>query len=196
MAFFANNAHQFADQQARISSADIYAHAITDVVGHFPVNNGTLLEVGPGTGEVLEQLAAHCREVVGIDRSQSMLEQASERAGNLPNVRLRQRDFFELPAVRKYRTVVAAMVLHHMPSPQLFFQQAYRVVKANGLLVIAELCRHEHDWVIEACGDIWLGFEARELGHWAIKAGFEPAESQFLGQKNGFQIQVHGYQPK
>lgn len=194
-AFFADNAHRFADQQALISTADVYAQAIADVVGHFPINDGTLLEIGPGTGEVLEHLAAQFRNVVGIDSSQTMLQQASERIGELPNVQLKQRDFFAMPAVRKYRAVVAAMVLHHMPSPQRFFRQAHRVIKADGLLVIAELCRHDNDWVTAACGDTWLGFEATELENWATKAGFVAVESQFLGQKNGFQIQIHGYRP-
>ena len=169
--------------------------AFAEIVGHFPINDGTLLEIGPGTGEVLEQLAVQFRKLVGIDSSQTMLQQASKRVSRLPNVQLKQRDFFALPALRKYRAVVAAMVLHHMPSPQRFFSQAHHVVKADGLLVIAELCQHDHDWVIEACGDTWLGFEAMELATWATKAGFVPVESQFLGQKNGFQIQIHGYQP-
>lgn len=195
VAFFAANAHRFADQQALISTADVYAKCIAEVVSHFPVADGTLLEIGPGTGEVLEQLASEFRELVGIDSSDTMLQQTAERVGALPNVRLRQRDFFALPTQRKYHTLVAAMVLHHMPSPQRFFRQAEQLIKPNGLLVIAELCRHDHDWVMEACGDTWLGFEAKELETWAGKAGFAPVESQFLGQKNGFQIQIHGYQP-
>jgi ubiquinone/menaquinone biosynthesis C-methylase UbiE len=195
VAFFAENAHRFADQQALISTADVYAQAIAEVMGHFAVYNGTLLEVGPGTGEVLEQLAGQFRSVIGVDNSRTMLQQASERVSMLPNVKLKQRDFFAMPAVRRYRAVVAAMVLHHMPSPQRFFHQARRVMKADGLLVVAELCRHDNDWVTAACGDTWLGFEANELQSWATKAGFTLAESQFLGQKNGFQIQIHGYQP-
>jgi ArsR family transcriptional regulator len=195
-AFFAENAHRFADQQALISTADTYANAIAEVVSHFPDRHGTLLEVGPGGGEVHEQLAGQFRSLIGIDSSQSMLQQADERTRHLSNIRLRQRDYFTLPAVRKYHTVVAAMVLHHMPSPQRFFRQAHSLVKAGGLLVIAELCRHDNDWVIEACGDTWLGFEAAELESWAGSAGFNLVESQFLGQKNGFQIQIHGYQPE
>ena len=192
-AFFAENAHRFADQQALISTADVYAKGIGEVFSHFPVHHGTLLEIGPGTGEVLEHLAAQFPELIGIDSSATMLEQASQRTLGLPNVALKQRDFFALPAQRKYKAVVAAMVLHHMPSPQRFFYQAQRVIKADGLLVVAELCRHDNDWVTEACGDTWLGFEASELESWAAKAGFVAVESQFLGQKNGFQIQIHGF---
>ncbi len=191
--FFAENAHRFADRQALISPAGAYADAITDVVEHFPHDQGTLLEVGPGTGEVLEALAPRFRDLIGIDDSSDMLRQAEQRVARLPNVRLQQQDFFALSATGRYDAVVAAMVVHHMPSPQRFFQQARCVLKDGGLLVVAELCRHDHDWVIEACGDTWLGFEASELDAWANKAGFSAAEAAFLGQKNGFQIQIHGY---
>ena len=194
-AFFADNAHRFADQQALISTADAYAGTIAEIVGHFPLKDGVLLEVGPGAGEVLERLAPQFRELVGIDDSRIMIEQAVQRVERLPNVRLRQRNFFSLPSVRKYLVVVAAMVVHHMPSPQRFFRHAHDLVKADGLLVVAELCRHDNDWASEACGDTWLGFEASELEAWAAKAGFRLVESQFLAQKNGFQIQIHGFRP-
>ncbi len=193
-AFFADNAHRFADQQALISTADVYAKGIAEVFSHFPARDGTLLEIGPGTGEVLEHLAGQFAELIGIDSSHTMLQQAGQRTSELPNVQLRQCDFFALPTQRKYQAVVAAMVLHHMPSPQRFFSQAQRVINTDGLLVVAELCRHDNDWVTEACGDTWLGFEASELESWAAKAGFNAVESQFLGQKNGFQIQIQGFQ--
>ena len=43
------------------------------------------------------------------------------------------------------------------------------------------------------CGDQWLGFEPAELERWATLASLEPAESLFLAQKNGFQIQIQRY---
>ncbi len=85
------------------------------------------------------------------------------------------------------------MVVHHMASPQIFFQQAYRVIKAQGLLVVVELCRHNQTWAEEACGDLWLGFEPRELSGWAVRAGFRAGEPQYLAQKNGFRIQIHSF---
>lgn len=192
--FFAQNAHRFADQQALVATASSYAGAIAEVIDHAATERSRLLEVGPGTAELLAVLAERFGEVIGIDNSPSMLEHTAERTATFANVRLREQDFFTLPNARRYDALVAAMVLHHMPSPQRFFKQAQRVLKTKGLLVVAELCRHDNDWVIEACGDTWLGFEPHELESWAQKAGFAAIESQFLGQNNGFQIQIHGYQ--
>ncbi len=192
-AFFAENAHRFVDQQALISEAAVYVPTIVDVIEHARIGAGPVLEIGPGSGQLLALLANKFDEVVGIDSSATMLEQAAGRVGGLPNVKLQQKDFAELPAISRYQAVVAAMVVHHLASPQRFFQHAARVIKPHGLLVVAELCRHEHQWVTAACGDQWLGFEAEELSQWADKAGFEVLQSQFLAQKNGFRIQIHSY---
>ena len=66
-------------------------------------------------------------------------------------------------------------------------------MKPGGLLVVAALCHHHHEWVRFACGDQWLGFEAQELNGWAEQAGFASPQSQFLAQKNGFRLQIHSY---
>ena len=191
--FFAQNAHRFADQQALVAQASTYAGAVAEVIDNAGATPGKLLEVGPGTAELLDVLATRFDEVVGIDSSPTMLKQTAERTAEFANVTLREQDFFAVPTSRRYDAVVAAMVVHHMPSPQRFFKQAHRIIKVGGLLVVAELCRHDNDWVTKACGDTWLGFEPQELEAWAAKAGFTPTESQFLGQNNGFQIQIHGF---
>jgi ArsR family transcriptional regulator len=86
------------------------------------------------------------------------------------------------------------MVLHHMPSPEAFFQQAARVMTAKGHLVVAELCGHTQDWVTNSVGDLWLGFEPSELVQWAQQHGFRAIEQQHLAQRNGFQVQVLSFQ--
>jgi ubiquinone/menaquinone biosynthesis C-methylase UbiE/DNA-binding transcriptional ArsR family regulator len=194
-AFFAENAHRFSDQQALICKADIYVPTIMEVIEHASISAGPVLEIGPGSGQLLELLAQRFDQVVGIDSSVTMLERTKARVGDLDNVKLQHKDFTDLPTIRSYQAVIAAMVVHHLPSPQRFFQHAARVIKRGGLLVVAELCRHDHQWVTNACGDHWLGFEAVELNQWAVKAGFKVLESQYLAQKNGFRIQIHSYTP-
>ncbi len=52
------------------------------------------------------------------------------------------------------------------------------------------LYRHDQAWARENCGDLWLGFEPRELAGWALEAGLDDIASLFLAQRNGFQVQV------
>ncbi len=193
-AFFAEHAEDFARNQARISDATVYAASVMDIVDRHALGAGTALDIGPGDGELLEPLARRFRRVVGIDSTPKMLARSAARASSLGNVRLMHRDFARLPAQRRYQLVVAAMVVHHLPSPQQFFHHAARLLVHEGLLIVVELARHDHEWARSACGDLWLGFEPAELTEWAGKAGLCAEESQFLAQKNGFRIQIHTYQ--
>ena len=191
--FFTTFADKFHDQQALISEATVYAPTVMDLIRRWDGDSASALEIGPGDGELLCLLADRFTQVIGIDSTKAMLQRTVERVQSLNNVRLLEQEFTALPPLRKYQCVVAAMVVHHMAAPQLFFQQAYRVIKAGGLLVVVELCRHHHEWAKEACGDLWLGFEPQELTDWAATAGFDTGEPQYLAQKNGFRIQIHSF---
>lgn len=193
-AFFAAHADDFASNQARISEVSVYAGSVMDIIDRHGLGDGTALEIGPGDGELLAPLAERFDAVEGIDSSRSMLERSAERADGLDNVRLLHRDFADLPPRPRYQVVVAAMVVHHVPSPQRFFRHAHRLLNRSGVLVVVELCRHDQEWARDACGDLWLGFEPDELAEWAENAGLAVDESQFLAQKNGFRIQIHTYQ--
>jgi len=197
--FFAQHAHDFVLQQARISDAAVYVPSVLELVDRARAADSgmpeetTALEIGPGDGELLRLLAGRFTHVVGIDNQPTMLERCASVPGAFPNVRLLNRDFTTLPSIARYRLVVAAMVMHHLASPARLFQHARRLVSSGGMLVAVDLCRHDHEWVRDACGDLWLGFEPQELLDWATAAGFTRVESQFLAQRNGFQIQIHGF---
>lgn len=192
-AFFAEHADDFARNQARISEAGVYATSVLEVVDRLGLGDGHALEIGPGDGELLSPLADRFRDVTGIDRARGMLARCAERVAGRPNARLVHRDFAELPERPRYQLVLAAMVVHHQPSPQRFFRHAARLLRRDGVLIVVELTRHDHEWARSACGDLWLGFEPGELAEWAANARLEPGESQFLAQRNGFRIQIHTY---
>jgi ArsR family transcriptional regulator len=191
--FFIEHASEFRVNQARISESSVYAAGILELIDRDDLNPGTALEIGPGEGELLSALATRFQNVIGIDSASNMLERASESTAGLTNVRLLNRDFTQLPADHRFDVIVAAMVVHHLASPQSFFRQAARLLVPGGMLVVAELCSHDHEWAREACGDQWLGFEPQELNAWAENSGLNLADSQFHAQQNGFQIQIQSY---
>jgi DNA-binding transcriptional ArsR family regulator len=198
-AFFAAHATDFALQQARISDTAVYVPSVLELIDREVASQGpeqtelAALEIGPGDGELLRLLAPRFASIVAIDNEPAMLERCAPVAAEQPNVRLLNRDFTTLPNIARYRLVVAAMVMHHLASPARMFHHARRLVSGGGLLVVVDLCRHDHEWAHDAAGDLWLGFEPQELLDWAGRAGFARIESQFLAQKNGFQIQIHGF---
>ena len=194
--FFANHADALAQQTALICAPEVYVHAVVQTaLAATDLHRGAALEVGPGTGSLMQALAAHFKEIVGVDNSAEMLAKTDNAVRQLDNATLIEGDFAALPQRRVYNLVVAAMVVHHMPSPLAFFQQVARVLATNGLLVIAELCNHDQDWVRELCGDVWLGFDPAELAHWSSQAGFTQTQQQFLAQRNGFRVQVSAFAP-
>jgi ArsR family transcriptional regulator len=195
-AFFAAHVDDFATQQARICEPSVYTASVVEVIDRLRFGGGNALEVGPGDGELLVALAERCRTVVGVDSARGMLDRCAERASGLANVRLKHADLASLPARAGYDLLVAGMVLHHQASPQAFFRRVRHLLRADGALIVVELCRHDHEWARDACGDLWLGFEPDELFQWAGNAGLDLIETQFLAQKNGFRIQLHTYRNK
>ena len=158
---------------------------------------GRLLEVGPGDGALLAQLAGIFTQVDAIETSPINLQSAQQATADLANVSLQHADFLNLPDSGQYsgqyNAVVAAMVIHHMASPAQFFLSAQQQLLPGGLLLVAELSKHSQQWVTEACGDVWLGFEPQAITEWADQASFTSINLQHLAQRNGFNVQVHTF---
>jgi ArsR family transcriptional regulator len=195
--FFRQNAREITARQAEISEPGAYADVVQDMLTQAiqeGMTGGRALEVGPGSGVILSRLSEIFDEAVGVDSSRTMLDAAGHVLGARDNVSLEHEDFHALPDQRRYDAIVAAMVLHHQASPAAFFARSERLLNEDGALVIVELCHHDQEWAREACGDQWLGFEPEELEAWAAAAGFASTQSQYLAQKNGFQVQIHHYQ--
>jgi ArsR family transcriptional regulator len=192
-AFFADNAERFQNQQALICEPATYADAAVELLDDLP-RAARVLEIGPGDGDLLIRLANRCNHLHAIDNVPAMLERTRERitAEALGNVTLELADFAAHDRA-DYQLIVAGMVVHHAPSPAAFFRHAAQLLLDSGALLVIELCEHDQDWVKDACGDLWLGFEPDQLDAWANGAGLISASSQYLAQRNGFRIQLRKY---
>lgn len=198
-AFFARHADAFDHRRDLIAAPEHYLPVLATLL---PERGGRALEIGPGPGEFLPVLAARFDAVVALDSAPSMLERARElcRSAELDNVTLLGGEL-PLPGARlrdarlaePFDAIVCAMVLHHAPDPAALLDRCAPLLAAGGTLLIAELCPHTQDWVMEACGDVWRGFDPEQLGAWAAAAGFADAGRQFLAQRNGFRIQLRRF---
>mgnify|MGYP001811895751 CR=1 FL=1 len=194
--FFEENAAEITAHQAEICEADTYLEAVLEMIDgaiERGAATGHALEVGPGAGALLAQLAARFDEATGVDNSPTMLEAAETTLQDIEGVTLTLQDFMNLPTKPGYDALVAAMVVHHQASPASFFKQAAALLQPGGCLLVAELCQHDQEWAQSACGDQWLGFDPDELIAWAERAGLTLDDSQYLAQKNGFRLQVHRF---
>jgi 2-polyprenyl-3-methyl-5-hydroxy-6-metoxy-1,4-benzoquinol methylase/DNA-binding transcriptional ArsR family regulator len=206
--FFHNNADVLDHQSELICPPEVFIPYIVETIAAHNASSrlasnthttNTLLEVGPGNCTLLAALASQFDQAIGIDNSQSMLNvglaqlQLSATA-NTQNISLQQKDFYQLPNSDTYDVIVAAMVLHHMPSPDAFFNQIKKLLKPNGLLVLAELCPHTQEKAKTLCGDFWLGFAPEILQEHAAKNGLKVKAQQYLAQRNGFRVQIPSFE--
>ena len=189
--FFAHNQDALSQSNDLIAPTAAYSRAILEELSSLPTAaRRSALEVGPGDGALLLDLSHQFEQVLGIDTSSESLQVTAQAVGENEQIDLKQKDFLDLPKRPRYDAIVAAMVLHHMPSPARFFEHARSLLKHQGLLIIAELCTHAHDWTRSHCGDLWLGFDAAQLRTWGQRADLQLTNHQFFAQRNGFKLQV------
>ena len=100
------------------------------------------IDVGCGPGIVLEALARHGGEVVGVDVTPEMVQLAQERCrkARLENVRVQVGPGETLPFPDgHFDSAVTRTVLHHVQDPHVVLAEMTRVVRPGGRMVIADI---------------------------------------------------------
>lgn len=147
--------------------------AIDDTLGLRPL--GRLVDIGTGTGRMIELFGPRASESIGIDRSSEMLRLARvklEAAGFQPS--LRQGDMYALPlADRTADSVIIHQVLHYAHSPATAIAEAARVLAPGGTLLVVDFAAHEREELRSTDAHIRLGFEDEAMASWFASAGLE-----------------------
>ncbi|MFJ3446713.1 ArsR/SmtB family transcription factor [Pseudomonas sichuanensis] len=194
--FFLRVEEKFRAQQDLIAGLPQYRESLLALLDKLSFGSAaSALEVGPGDGGFLPDLARRFAQVTAMDNSPTMLDLARQvcERDNLNNVDLQLADALGATEVQA-DCVVLNMVLHHFSDPALALRLLAKRVKAGGSLLVTELCSHDQGWARDACGDLWLGFEQDDLARWAKAAGLTHGDSLYVGLRNGFQIQVRHFQ--
>lgn len=138
---------------------------------------GRLLDLGTGSGRLLELLAPRAEAATGIDLSRDMLAAARARLGaaGLGRVALRQADATRLPlADGSFDTVTLSMLLHHVDDPAAVIAEAGRVLAPGGTLALIDLAPHGDDALLRRLAHRWPGFAPARLDAWLREAGLDP----------------------
>lgn len=193
--FFAEHSNKFRETQELIAGFEVYGPLVADVLTKSALKTKEkALEIGPGEGLFLNTLATDFDEVTALDITPAMLEKSQINNCAFNNIDYVCSDTDWCKSNEEcFDAVVINMVLHHTPSPRSLFADASTSLKNNGVLLVCDLCRHEQDWVKEACGDLWQGFEPQELQTWANENNLTEGQSSFLALRNGFQIQIQQF---
>ncbi|HYN34924.1 MAG TPA: metalloregulator ArsR/SmtB family transcription factor [Ilumatobacteraceae bacterium] len=146
---------------------------ILDVIGDRPL--GRVLDVGTGTGRMLQLFADRADRAVGLDASHSMLSVARanlERLG-VQGWELRQGDVHSPPLERaSFDLVVIHQVLHYLDDPARALAEAGRLVAPSGRLLVVDFAPHRHDF-LRAAAHRRLGFTHDQLCDWFDQVGFD-----------------------
>ncbi len=138
-----------------------------------------LLDVGTGTGRILELLAPRAEHAIGLDLSREMLAVARanlEKAG-LRHCELRQGDMYQLPLPpRSVDAVTFHQVLHFGESPAAAIAEAARVLRPGGRLLVADFAAHALEALRDTHAHRWLGFRDGDMRDWFLAAGLAPGE--------------------
>ncbi|MBV7256373.1 metalloregulator ArsR/SmtB family transcription factor [Pacificimonas sp. WHA3] len=146
--------------------------AIQDMLAQRPL--GALMDIGTGTGRMLELLAPKARSAIGIDRSAEMLRAARGKleAAGLGHCPVRQGDMFALPARdASVNTIVLHQVLHFAHRPELAIAEAARVLAPGGRLLVADFAPHDHEELRRDHAHARLGFADDAVNEWMAQAG-------------------------
>ncbi len=122
---------------------------------------GRLLDIGTGTGRVLELLAPRVRQALGVDASKAMLALARARLSSpgFAHCAVRLADMYRLPlADHSFDTVVLQMVLHHAEDPAVAVREATRVLAPGGRLLVIDLVEHDRTELTDKLAHRWPGF--------------------------------------
>lgn len=153
------------------------------------------LDIGTGTGRILELLSGRVTRSLGVDLSPEMLAIARARLthAGLTRAQVRLADLFELPAEdASFDLVTLHQVLHYLDDPARAVTEAARVLRPGGALLIADFAPHDIETLREEHQHRRLGFDSREVAGWLDAAGLRLAKAVDLppDQPNGLTVSL------
>ena len=146
--------------------------AIARVLTDAPI--GRLVDIGTGTGRMIELFGADVESALGVDRSPEMLRIARSKLAQagLDRAELRQGDMYALPlASGSADVVILHQVLHYAQQPAAAIAEAARLLGAGGRLLIVDFAPHEQEELRSRDAHARLGFADDQMMHWFAGAG-------------------------
>jgi ArsR family transcriptional regulator len=181
-AYFSRNASDW-DELRRLHVSDkAVEKALMRLVGTRPIDS--LLDLGTGTGWILQLLSSLYRRAIGVDASRDMLAVARsnlDKAGVM-KASVRHGDILNLPLEgQDFDFVTIHQVLHFLDQPELAIAEAARVLRPGGRLLIVDFAPHALEHLREEHAHVRLGFSHSLMAEWLAKVGLEVDEVVDLG---------------
>jgi ArsR family transcriptional regulator len=179
--FFAQHAGQWdAIRSLHLPEAEVEA-ALARLIADQPL--GRLLDIGTGTGRMIELFAGDAEHSTALDRSPEMLRMARAKLQNLASgpIDLVQADFYTLPlGDARFDTILLHQVLHYAQNPEAVLNEAGRVAASGARIVIVDFAAHAIEELRERDAHARLGFADDQIAALLAGAGFALTETRSL----------------
>jgi ubiquinone/menaquinone biosynthesis C-methylase UbiE len=194
-AYFSANAASWSELRSLHVNEENVEHAMAQMLSAASI--ATLVDLGTGTGRVLEVFSNHSKKLVGIDSSRDMLAIARttlERKGLRPE--LRQSDIYALPLPDASADVVTIhQVLHFLDEPQKALLEARRILAPDGKLLVVDFAPHELEELREEHAHRRLGISAEQMTAWFNRANLvlerhEVLDPPWLKDRKGLTVSL------
>lgn len=180
-AYFAAVAEEWDRIRSLHVAEDAVEKAMRALAGAGPFR--LLLDIGTGTGRMLELFAPLAEEAIGIDSSREMLAVARGRLAKpeFAHVKLRLADATALPVADGVADFITIhQVLHYLEDPGAVIREAARALAPGGRLLVADFAPHELEFLREECAHRRLGISGRDMQRWLDRAELRLLEEKRL----------------
>ncbi|HUX28523.1 MAG TPA: metalloregulator ArsR/SmtB family transcription factor [Terracidiphilus sp.] len=143
----------------------------------------TIADLGTGEGAFALLLAQRAKKVIAVDSSAKMIEVGRDQAQRhgVENVEFRLGDMEEIPiGEAEVDLVFFSQSLHHALHPGRALEEAARILRPGGRIVVLDLAKHRFEEARELYADEWLGFSEAELEAMLEKAGFSDLQTSVV----------------
>ncbi|MBX5039877.1 metalloregulator ArsR/SmtB family transcription factor [Rhizobium lentis] len=187
-AYFSRNAAEW-DELRRLHAADEEVDAaVIRLLGSQPIDS--LLDLGTGTGRILELLSGLYRRAIGVDASRDMLSvaRANLDKSRITKATVRHADILNLPFEgQDFDLVTIHQVLHFFDQPEVAIAEAARMLRPGGRLVVIDLAPHALEYLRDEHAHVRLGFSHQTMSDWLRKSGLDVEQVVDLhpGQQGG-----------
>ncbi|MEO0510510.1 MAG: metalloregulator ArsR/SmtB family transcription factor [Verrucomicrobiota bacterium] len=161
-----------------------------EAIGHFLLHltpKIKIADLGAGEGLLSQLLAKRAEQVVCVDNSAKMIEFGSELAkkNGFSNLSYRLGDIEKIPLEdQSVDLALLSQALHHAQHPQKAVEEASRILKPGGQIIIIDLLEHQFEKARELYADVWLGFSENSLYQYLKSAGFRQVKVDVVARED------------
>lgn len=184
--YFAANAASWDQLRSLHVPEEAVEAAMRRAIGTRPF--GSLLDLGTGTGRMLELFAGLYGRGVGVDASQPMLAvaRANLDRNGVGNVQVRHGDVYALAVPHgSFDLVTIHQVLHFLEDPARAVAEAARAVRPGGRLLVVDFAPHDLEFLRAEHAHRRLGFSHEQVAGWLRAAGLEVVRTEDLAPPAG-----------